>query len=89
MQHSEALVAEEAGVAGSQPVAGGEPPGEKRGFKVLICSRASTGKTQHAPSDEDVADAALLRGEPVLVCEERIQFLIQAVAPVGQPGKKK
>lgn len=46
-------------------------------------------KNKNTPSDEDVADAALLRGEPVLVCEERIQVLVQAVAPVGQPVKTK
>lgn len=52
------------------------------GFKILICSCVFFFKS--TPSDEDVADAALLRGEPVLVCEERIQVLVQTVVPVSQ-----
>lgn len=35
-----------------------------------------------------MAHAALLCGESVLVCEQRIQLLVQAVGPVGQPEKR-
>ena len=38
----------------------------------------------HAPSDEDMANGAFLRDDPVLVCEEWIQLLVQAIILMGQ-----
>ena len=38
----------------------------------------------YTPYDVDVADGTLLGGDPVLVCEQRIQLLVQAVVLMGQ-----
>lgn len=38
----------------------------------------------YTPSDVDVADGTLLCDDPVLVCEEWIQLLVQAVVLMGQ-----
>lgn len=93
VQHLEALVTEETRVARSQLVVGGQPPWwEEKNKTILRCELVPAVWNLNlcwrfnAPSDEDVADGALLCGHPVLVHEEWIQLLVQTVFSVGQPS---
>lgn len=70
MQHPEALVTEEAGIARSEPVVGREPPGERQRDAQLLLyftSNLPMRRRLHSPSNEDVANDTLLCGEAVLV----------------------